>query len=219
MTPVLLLSDGYLANGSEPWRLPDLAELPDFPVRFRESPDGFSPYLRDPETLARPWAVPGTPGLEHRIGGLEKQDGTGNVSYDPQNHAHMVRTRAEKVARIAAEIPDLEVDGDPDGGPLLVLGWGSTAGAITGAVTIARRAGLRVSCAHLHHLNPFPKNLGAVLDRFERVLVPEMNLGQLAMLLRARFLKPVISYPKVEGKPFFRSDIHRRIVETLGVEK
>jgi len=216
MTPVVLLSDGYLANGAEPWRLPDVEALPDFPVRFHESPDGFAPYRRDAETLARPWAIPGTPGLEHRIGGLEKQDGSGNVSYDPLNHARMIETRAAKVAGIAREIPDLEVHGDPGGGALLVLGWGSTAGAITGAVNLARREGLAVSRAHLHHLNPFPANLGEVLGRFERVLVPEMNMGQLAMLLQARYLKPVVSYPKVEGKPFFRSEVHRKIRQVLG---
>jgi 2-oxoglutarate ferredoxin oxidoreductase subunit alpha len=219
MTPVVLLSDGYLANGSEPWRLPAVAELTDFPVEFRTSPEGFAPYLRDTETLARPWAIPGTAGLEHRIGGLEKQDGTGNVSYDPANHEHMVRTRAEKIARIARDIPDLEVHGEDggSGGPLLVLGWGSTEGAITGAVNLARREGLKVARAHLHHLNPFPRNLGEVLARFERVLIPEMNLGQLALLIQGRYLKPVVSYAKVEGKPFFRHEVHRKIREVLGV--
>jgi 2-oxoglutarate ferredoxin oxidoreductase subunit alpha len=215
MTPVVLLSDGFLANGSEPWRLPSVADLPDFPVDFATGADGFAPYGRDPETLARPWAIPGTPGLEHRVGGLEKQDGTGNVSYDAQNHARMVSLRAEKVARIEREIPDVEVHGDPAGGGLLVLGWGSTAGAITGAVNRSRREGLSVSYAHLHHLNPFPRNLGDVLARYERVLVPEMNTGQLAMLLQARYLKPVVSFPKVEGKPFFRHEIHGRIRELI----
>ncbi|KAB2964012.1 MAG: 2-oxoacid:acceptor oxidoreductase subunit alpha [Thermoanaerobaculia bacterium] len=215
MTPVVLLSDGYLANGSEPWRLPEVADLPDFPVEFHTRSEGFAPYTRDPATLARPWAIPGTPGLEHRVGGLEKQDGSGNVSYDALNHERMVRLRAEKVERVQREIPDLEVHGDPQGGPLLVLGWGSTEGAITGAVNLARRAGLPVSRAHLHHLNPFPGNLPEVLARFERVLVPEMNSGQLAMLLQARFLKPVTSFQKVQGKPFFRQDIHQRILEVL----
>ena len=216
MTPVVLLSDGYLANGSEPWRLPEVDALPDFPVEFHTRPEGFAPYSRDPETLVRPWAIPGTPGLEHRIGGLEKQDGTGNVSYDPQNHEHMIHMRAEKVARIARDIPLLQVFGEPEGGPLLVLGWGSTAGAITGAVNLARREGLKVARAHLHHLNPFPANLGDVLARFERVLVPEMNLGQLALLLQGRYLKQVVSFPKVQGKPFFRSEIHQKIRELLG---
>jgi 2-oxoglutarate ferredoxin oxidoreductase subunit alpha len=215
MTPVLLLSDGYLANGSEPWKLPTVEALPDFPARFRDDPAGFAPYVRDPETLARPWAIPGTPGLEHRIGGLEKQDGTGNVSYDPDNHERMVHLRAEKVARIANEIPPLEVHGDADGGPLLVLGWGSTAGAITGAVNQARRDGLKVSRAHLHHLNPFPGNLGEVLERFDRVLVPEMNLGQLALLLQGRFLKRIDSYSKVQGKPFFRHDVLEKVHELM----
>jgi 2-oxoglutarate ferredoxin oxidoreductase subunit alpha len=216
MTPVVLLSDGYLANGAEPWRLPDVARLPDFPVEFHDSPVGFAPYARDPGTLARPWAIPGTPGLEHRIGGIEKQDGSGNVSYDPVNHDHMVRLRAEKVARIAQDIPALEVHGDPEGGPLLVLGWGSTAGAITGAVNLARREGLAVSRAHLRYLNPFPANLAEVLSRFDQVLIPEMNLGQLALLIQGRFLKPVISYTKVEGKPFYRHEIRTRIGELLG---
>ncbi len=215
MTPVVLLSDGYLANGSEPWRLPEVAELPEFPVEFHSQPAGFQPYARDPVTLARPWAIPGTAGLEHRIGGLEKQEGSGNVSYDPLNHERMVLLRAEKVARMAAEIPDLEVDGAP-GDELLVLGWGSTAGAITGAVNLARKSGLKVSRAHLRHLNPFPRNLGEVLARFERVLVPEMNLGQLALLLQGRYLKPVLSYPKVQGKPFFRHEIVAKIREILG---
>jgi 2-oxoglutarate ferredoxin oxidoreductase subunit alpha len=215
MVPVVLLSDGYIANGSEPWKLPDPAALPEFAVARRTDPEGFTPYLRDPATLARPWAVPGTPGLEHRIGGLEKEDVTGNVSYDPANHERMTRLRAAKVERVVAEIPDLEVEGDPDGGPLLVLGWGSTAGAITGAVNAAREEGLPVSRAHLRWLNPFPANLGDVLARFERVLVPEMNSGQLALLLRARFLKDVTSYGKVQGRPFFRSEISDRIRQML----
>jgi 2-oxoglutarate ferredoxin oxidoreductase subunit alpha len=211
MVPVVLLSDGYIANGSEPWKLPDLGALAPLPVQFATDPEGFAPYSRDPATLARPWAVPGTAGLEHRIGGLEKADVSGNVSYDPANHERMVVLREEKVARIADGIPDLEVHGDPEGGPLLVLGWGSTAGAITGAVEQARREGLPVSRAHLRHLNPFPKNLGAVLARFERVLVPEMNRGQLAFVLRGRFLEDVVSYSKVQGRPFFRDEIYQKI--------
>jgi 2-oxoglutarate/2-oxoacid ferredoxin oxidoreductase subunit alpha len=214
MLPVVILSDGYIASGSEPWKLPDVATLPDLRVEFRTDPVGFTPYLRDPETLARPWAIPGTPGLEHRIGGLEKEDVTGNVSYDPANHEHMVRLRAEKVERIARDIPPLEVDG-PAAGSLLVLGWGSTAGAITGAVNEARRRGLAVSRAHLRHLNPMPQNLGEVLAQFASVLVPEMNLGQLSLLLRARFLKDIISLTKVQGRPFTRSEILDRIVELL----
>jgi 2-oxoglutarate ferredoxin oxidoreductase subunit alpha len=215
MVPVVLLSDGYIANGSEPWKLPSVEELPDLRIDFRTDPAGFHPYERDPETLSRPWAIPGTPGLEHRIGGLEKENVTGNVSYDPVNHENMVHLRAEKVARIAREIPDLQVSGDPDGGDLLVLGWGSTSGAITGAVGSARRKGLSVSRAHLRHLNPFPANLGDVLKRFDRVLVPEMNLGQLALLLRARYLKDVITLSKVQGKPFSRQEILDKIQSIL----
>jgi 2-oxoglutarate ferredoxin oxidoreductase subunit alpha len=219
MVPVVVLSDGYIANGSEPWRLPAIEELPDLRHDFyTEAVDEFLPYQRDPETLARPWAIPGTPGLEHRIGGLEKQDGTGNVSYDPANHEKMTHLRAEKVERVAQEIPDLEVFGDPEGGDLLVLGWGSTHGSITGAVNMARRQGLSVSRAHLRYLNPFPRNLGEVLSRFDKVLVPEMNSGQLALLLRARYLKDVITYSKVQGRPFYRSEILAKVCEILEVD-
>jgi len=214
MLPVMILSDGYIATGSEPWMLPEVSSLPDLRVEFRTDPEGFTPYVRDPETLARPWAIPGTPGLEHRVGGLEKEDVTGNVSYDPMNHEHMVLLRAEKVARIARDIPELAVDG-PSAGRLLVLGWGSTAGAITGAVNAARRQGLAVSRAHLRYLNPLPTNTGEVLARFERVLVPEMNLGQLALLLRARFLQDVTSFCKVQGRPFTRTEILDRIAQLL----
>ncbi|HLB83816.1 MAG TPA: 2-oxoacid:acceptor oxidoreductase subunit alpha, partial [Steroidobacteraceae bacterium] len=181
MVPVILLSDGYLANGAEPWKLPALSDLPDLAVEFRTDPQGFTPYLRDPRTLARPWAIPGTPGLEHRIGGIEKQEGTGNVNYEPQNHERMVHLRAEKVARIAQDLPLLEVDGDPEG-ELLVVGWGSTRGAIIGGVNAARLAGMRVSRAHFRWLNPLPSNTGEVLSRFDKVLLPEMNMGQLALL-------------------------------------
>ncbi|MCL7366248.1 MULTISPECIES: 2-oxoacid:acceptor oxidoreductase subunit alpha [Streptomyces] len=206
-TPVFLLSDGYLANGSEPWRIPEPDELPDLAVRFAQGPnhtldDGtevFWPYKRDPHTLARPWAVPGTPGLEHRIGGIEKQDGTGNISYDPANHDFMVRTRQAKVDGI--DVPDLEVD-DPDGARTLVLGWGSTYGPITAAVRRLRTAGEEIAQAHLRHLNPFPANLGAVLARFDKVVVPEMNLGQLATLIRAKYLVDAQSYNQVNGMPF-----------------
>ncbi len=215
MVPVILLSDGYLANGAEPWRLPALEDLPDLNVELRTDPQGFQPYLRDPQTLARPWAMPGTPGLEHRIGGIEKQERSGNVNYDPDNHEHMVQLRAEKVARVADRLPPLEVDGDPEG-ELLVIGWGSTKGAIIGGVNLARRHGMRVARAHFRWLNPLPKNTGEVLARFDKVLLPEMNLGQLALLLRARFLKDVISYTKVQGRPFFRQQVHDRIVEVLG---
>ena len=215
MVPVVLLSDGYIANGSEPWKLPRVEDLPDLRTEFRTDPVGFHPYERDPETLSRPWAIPGTPGLEHRIGGLEKEDVTGNVSYDPANHERMIHLRAEKVARIANDIPDLEVFGDPQGGELLVLGWGSTAGAITGAVNVSRRDGLPVSRAHLRYLNPFPKNLGEVLARFNKVLIPEMNLGQLSLLVRARFIKDAISLTKVQGQPFTRQQIQEKIRQIL----
>jgi 2-oxoglutarate/2-oxoacid ferredoxin oxidoreductase subunit alpha len=214
MVPVVLLSDGYIANGSEPWKLPRIEDLPDLRTEFRTDPQGFLPYQRDPETLSRPWAIPGTPGLEHRIGGLEKEDGSGNVSYDPANHERMIHLRAEKVERIARDIPPVEVFGE-ESGELLVLGWGSTQGAITGAVNVARKRGVKVSRAHLRYLNPFPANLGDVLSRFERVLVPEMNLGQLALLLRARYLKDVQSLTKVKGQPFSRQDILAKIQEIL----
>ncbi|WP_130797416.1 2-oxoacid:acceptor oxidoreductase subunit alpha [Streptomyces otsuchiensis] len=207
-TPVFLLSDGYLANGSEPWRVPDTEELPDLRVPFATAPnhtldDGtevFWPYKRDPETLARPWAVPGTAGLEHRVGGIEKQDGTGNISYDPANHDHMVRTRQAKVDGVT--VPDLTVD-DPDGeARVLVLGWGSTYGPITAAVRRIRRVGGHIAQAHLRHLNPFPANLGDVLAAYDHVIVPEMNLGQLATLLRARYLTDIQSVTQVTGLPF-----------------
>jgi 2-oxoglutarate ferredoxin oxidoreductase subunit alpha len=214
MVPVVLLTDGYIANGSEPWNLPRVEDLPDLQVDFWSDAETFEPYRRDPETLARPWAIPGTPGLEHRIGGLEKEDVTGNVSYDALNHEKMTQYRMEKVARIADDISDLEVVGD-ESGDLLVLGWGSTLGAITGAVKAARRDGLKVGQAHLRYINPFPKNLEEVLSRFEQVLVPEMNTGQMAFLLQGRFLKPIVSFTKVQGKPFFRSEIYHKIKELL----
>jgi 2-oxoglutarate ferredoxin oxidoreductase subunit alpha len=221
-TPVILLSDGYLANGAEPWLLPDLESLPDISVPFATEPnhtdaDGtttFWPYLRDEDTLARPWAIPGTPGLQHRIGGIEKQDGTGNVNYDPENHEHMVRLRAEKIARIDTDIPDLEVD-DPDAADLLVLGWGSTWGVAQQAVRQARDRGMKVAHAHLVHLNPFPSNLGDVLGRYERILVPEMNLGQLSRLVRAEYLVDARSLSKVQGLPFRASEVEAAIEEML----
>ena len=217
MVPVLLLSDGYLANGSEPWLLPDPQELPDLRVDFWTDVDGFQPYRRDEKTLARPWAIPGTAGLEHRIGGLEKENLTGNVSYDPTNHELMTHLRAEKVARIAQDVPDLEVAG-AESGDLLVLGWGSTLGAITGAVRTANAEGLKVGRAHLRYLNPFPKNLAAVLDRFDKVMIPEMNMGQLAFLIQGTFGRNVISYSKVQGKPFYRFEILAKIKEILGAQ-
>lgn len=222
-TPVILLSDGYLGNGSEPWRIPEVSELPDLSAEFAfatpadKPADGgdFKPFTRDPRTLARPWAVPGTPGLEHRIGGIEKADGSGNISYDPDNHDLMVRTRAAKVDGIANSIPPLEVE-DPSGAArLLVLGWGSTYGSIGAAVRRARRAGHAVAQAHLRHLNPFPANLGEVLRRYDKVLVPEINLGQLALLLRGKYLVDVISYNRVRGLPFRAAELAEAIEEVL----
>ena len=214
MTPVFYLSDGYLANGAEPWRLPDIEALPRIDVRFASDPESFRPFGRDPETLARNWAIPGTPGLEHRIGGIEKQDVTGNVSYDPANHEHMVRLRAEKVERIADDLPPIEIFGDPEG-KVLVVGWGSTYGSITSAVERLQAQGKSVSSIHLRYLNPFQHDLGEILSRFERVLVPEMNLGQLALLLRARYLVDAITYAKVQGRPFKIAEITARIEQLL----
>ena len=211
MTPVILLSDGYIANGAEPWKLPRIEDLPPIDAAHAVDTEGFLPFSRDAETLARPWAIPGTPGLEHRIGGIEKADGTGNVSYDALNHEGMVHLRADKVARVARDIPKAQVDGDPDG--LLVLGWGSTYGAITSAVRHARTAGRRVGHLHLRHLNPMPANLGEVLARYEHVLVPEINLGQLALLIRAKFLRNVVQLNKVQGQPFKESEIMAKIEE------
>lgn len=214
MTPVLFLSDGYLANGSEPWLIPHSSELPDISPKFWTEKEGFFPYLRDEKTLARPWALPGTPGLEHRIGGLEKQHITGNVSYDPENHERMVRLRAEKIERIVDDIPELQVEGDQEG-DLLVLGWGSTYGAIKTAVEAKRQAGYSVSHAHLRYLNPFPRNLGEVLYKFKAVLIPEVNLGQLSKLIRAKYLVPTIGFNKVQGVPFRSSEIEKKIDELL----
>lgn len=215
MVPVVYLSDGYLANSAEPWAIPDVGTLPRIPITFHTDPETFHPYARDPATLSRPWAVPGTPGLEHRIGGLEKEHITGEVSYDARNHEAMVRLRAEKVDRIAEDIPPLEVLGSPAGGKLLVLGWGGTAGAIEHAVRRARAAGGDVSAAHLRYLNPFPANLGEVLARFDRVLVPELNLGQLLLLVRARYLVDAVGLNRVEGRPFKIGEIQEKIEELL----
>ncbi|MFE4796671.1 2-oxoacid:acceptor oxidoreductase subunit alpha [Streptomyces sp. NPDC057908] len=219
-TPVFLLSDGYLANGSEPWKIPEIDELPDLRVQFatgtnHELADGtevFWPYKRDPQTLARPWAVPGTPGLEHRIGGIEKQDGSGNISYDPANHDFMVRTRQAKVDGI--EVPDLEVD-DPGEARTLVLGWGSTYGPITAAVRRLRAAGQPIAQAHLRNLNPFPRNLGEALKRYDKVVVPEMNLGQLATLIRAKYLVDARSYNQVNGMPFKAEQLATALKEAI----
>ncbi len=216
MVPVILLSDGYLANGAEPWRIPDVSELPSFPVHFETNPTDFMPYRRNPDTLARPWAVPGTPGLEHRIGGLEKQDVSGNINYEPLNHERMVRLRAAKVESIAQDIPDAVPVGDPDG-DLLLVAWGSTYGAITAAVAAQRDRGRRIGHLHLRHLNPLPRNVGQVLKRYKRVLVPEMNLGQLVMVLRAKFLVDAQGLNKIQGKPFKQSEVEAAIEEALGI--
>jgi len=216
-TPVIVLTDGYLANSAEPWCLPDLEALPDISVPFTTEPnhDGdFWPYLRDPETLARPWAVPGTPGLMHRVGGIEKRDGTGNVDYDPDNHDHMVRVRAAKVAGIANDIPEMEVDHD-EGANVLVLGWGSTEGVIKAGVRRVRANGKRVAQAHVHHLHPFPRNLGAVLGRYDRVLIPEMNLGQLSKMIRADFLVDVEGLNQAKGVPFRAAEIEAALMEMI----
>ncbi|HEX2027259.1 MAG TPA: 2-oxoacid:acceptor oxidoreductase subunit alpha [Nitriliruptorales bacterium] len=217
-TPVMLLTDGYLANGSEPWRLPDLAALPDLDPAFATAPNGedgtFLPFLRDPSTLARPWALPGTPGLEHRIGGLEKADVTGNISYDPDNHHRMTELRQAKIDGIARDLPPLGLDGAPTD-DLLVVGWGSTYGPIREAVRRVRADGGKVACLHLRHLNPFPADLGDLLRSFDRILVPEMNMGQLRLLLRARYLVDAEGYNKVRGQPFRAAELHAKIVGLL----
>jgi 2-oxoglutarate ferredoxin oxidoreductase subunit alpha len=214
MVPVIILSDGYLANGAEPWKVPTVAELPQIPVVFETNPEGFLPYKRNPSTLARPWAIPGTPGLEHRVGGIEKQDVTGNINYEPLNHEHMVRTRAEKVEGIAQDIPEIVPDGDQSG-DLLIVAWGSTAGPITAAMKPMREKGHRIGHVHLRYLNPLPRNLGEVLKRYKKVLVPEMNMGQMSMILRAKFLVDAESYGKIQGKPFKQSEIEAKIEELL----
>ena len=214
MTPVFLLADGYLANHSEPWKIPDPDEIEPIEVDHRRDPEGFQPYVRDPETLSRPWVIPGTPGLEHRIGGLGKQNVSGNVSYAPEDHEEIVRIRAKKVEGIGEFIPDIEVSG-PDHGDLLVVGWGGTFGAIHAAVRQAQQEGRSVASAHLRYLNPFPKNLGEVLSRYEKILVAELNLGQLALLLKGHFLVPVTSLNKVQGQPFQIREIADKIREML----
>lgn len=214
MTPVYLLSDGYLANGAEPWKVPSSGDLPEFKVKYHTETKGFSPYARDPKTLSRPWAIPGTPGLEHRIGGLEKREGSGAVSYDSVNHERMSVLRREKIARIADEIPPLEVD-DPQGADLLVIGWGSTYGAIRAGVEQARERGLKVAQAHLRHLCPWPKNTAAVVKKYKKVLCPEMNLGQLSLLLRADTLVDVVALNKIQGQPFKAREILAGILDTI----
>ncbi|MGH9303849.1 MAG: 2-oxoacid:acceptor oxidoreductase subunit alpha, partial [Acidimicrobiales bacterium] len=225
-TPVILLSDGYLANGSEPWLLPDIAELADISTEFATGPNAidesgqpvFHPYARDPDTLAREWALPGTPGLEHRIGGLEKADVTGNVSYDPLNHEHMVRLRAQKIAGIAKDIAPIALDDETGDAEVLVLGWGSTYGAIAAAVRRVRALGHKAAHAHLTHLNPFPANLGEILAGYEKVIVAEGNLGQLARLVRAEFLVDAKPLTKVQGRPFRVAEIEHAIMVGLGQE-
>ena len=214
MVPVIVLSDGYLANGAEPWKIPDVSELPDIPVHFEKNAEDFHPYRRDPNTLARPWAIPGTPGLEHRVGGIEKQDVTGNINYDPLNHERMVRLRAAKVEAVADDIPDVVPAGDQSG-ELLIVAWGSTHGPITAALKTARKKGQSVGHVHLRHLNPLPKNLGDVLKRYRHILVPEMNMGQLLMILRAKYLVDAQGYNKIQGKPFKQSEIEQKIDEIL----
>lgn len=215
VTPVIVLSDSYLANGSEPWMVPALDDLPSFPVTFPSADDGpFRAYHRDPETLARPWAIPGTPGLEHRVGGIEKADGSGNVSYDPDNHEHMVKLRADKVARVTQDIPATQIAGDPDA-EVLVVGWGSTLGAITDAVGRVRKQGHKIASIHLRHLNPFPGDLGDILSRYERVVVPEINTGQLAHLLRATYLVVTVSAARVRGKPLRVDDLTRDLLDAV----
>jgi len=221
-TPVYLLSDGYLANGSEPFRIPDKEDLPDLKIKFatqsnkilEDGKEVFWPYLRDEETLARPLALPGTKGLEHRIGGIEKADGSGNISYDPINHEFMVKIREAKIKKIADYIPELDVD-DPDNARVLVLGWGSTYGAILTAVNEVRESGHSIARAHLTYLNPFPKNLAQVIGRYEKVLIPEMNTGQLALLIRSAFLKDVIQLNKIQGVPFKVSEIKAALISLL----
>ena len=214
MVPVFYLSDGYLANGAEPWAVPKIEDLPKIEIKFATDPANFMPYARNEVTLARPYALPGTPGLEHRIGGIEKQNITGNVNYDPENHHLMVKLRQEKVDRAAADIPLLEVFGDKSG-KVLVIGWGSTYGSITSAVEKMRSDGKSVSSVHLRHLNPFPSNLGEILSSFERVIVPEMNLGQLCTMIRAKYLIDAIPFSKVKGRPFQIREIIRKVEEYL----
>lgn len=213
MTPVVLLTDGYLANGAEPWNIPHVKDLPEIKVEFRTEKEGFFPYSRD-ENFARPWVKPGTPGLEHRIGGLEKQHITGNVSYDTQNHEFMVKMREQKVQNIANDIPLLEVDGEPEG-ELLIIGWGSTYGSITAARERLNAKGYKVSRIHLRYLNPFPKNLGEIIKKFKKILIPELNLGQLKKLIRSEFLVDAIGLDKIQGLPFKASEIEKKVIELL----
>jgi 2-oxoglutarate/2-oxoacid ferredoxin oxidoreductase subunit alpha len=216
MVPVILLSDGYLANGAEPWRVPDAEDIPDIPVQFAKDPTDFKPYRRNPDTLARPWAIPGTPGLEHRIGGLEKQDVSGNINYEPLNHENMVRIRAAKVAGIVQDIPDAIAAGDQEG-DLLIVAWGSTHGSITAAVKSQRAQGRRIGHLHLRYLNPLPANLAQIFKRYKKILVPELNMGQLLWLLRAKYLVDAVGLNKIQGRPFKQAELEQKIEEILGV--
>jgi 2-oxoglutarate/2-oxoacid ferredoxin oxidoreductase subunit alpha len=216
MVPVIILSDGYLANGAEPWRIPSVEEIPRIPVRFVNDPEGFQPYKRNPETLSRPWAIPGTLGLEHRIGGLEKQDVTGNVNYEPLNHENMVRIRAAKIDAILQDVPNVMPMGDSEG-DLLIVSWGSTFGAITQAVNGQREKGRKIGHLHLRHLNPLPANVGDILKRYKQVLVPELNMGQLLWVLRAKYLVNAVGLNKIQGRPFKQVELDQKIEEMLGL--
>jgi 2-oxoglutarate ferredoxin oxidoreductase subunit alpha len=216
MVPVIVLSDGYLANGAEPWRIPALEDIPSIPVHFETKAEGFQPYRRNPDTLARPWAIPGTPGLEHRIGGLEKQDVTGNVNYEPLNHEKMVRIRAAKVEAITQDIPHVMPMGDLEG-DLLIVSWGSTCGSIMQSVKAQRELGRKIGHLHLRYLNPLPANVGDILKRYKKVLVPELNMGQLLWVLRAKFLVNAVGLNKIQGRPFKQSELDQKIEEMLGI--
>ena len=215
MMPVFLLTDGYLANGSEPWLIPTLEEMPEINHRKRTNPEGYKPYLHDPETLARDWAIPGTPNMEHRVGGLEKSEGDGNVSYDPINHHQMTKLRHDKVEIITKDIPKAKPYGE-SAGQLLVIGWGSTFGAIRSAVELAIEDGMSVSHLHIRHINPFPSNLGEVLVKYQKILIPELNMGQLSMLIRSKYLVDAIGFNKIQGKPFTLHEVYNKIKEMIG---
>ena len=214
MTPVILLTDGYLAQGTNPFKVPKLSDLPDIPVKFATDPEGFQPYMRDEKTLARPWAIPGTPNLEHTIGGLEKKDISGIVSQGPDNHQRMVELRAKKIEGIVNDIPLATVEGEQSG-DLLIIGWGGTYGAIKDAFDTLRGEGKKISFCHLTHLNPLPKNLGEILSNFERILVPELNMGQLKFLLQAKFLRPILGLNKVQGTPLQEFEVVEKVLELL----
>src|SRR5258708_5944402 len=216
MVPVIILSDGYLANGAEPWRIPELSDIPDSRVKFASDPNGFLPYKRDPQTLARPWAVRGTPGFEHRIGGLEKQDPTGNINYEPLNHENMVRIRAAKVAAIAQDIPNVLPAGDLEG-DLLIVAWGSTSGSITAALKAQRARGRKIGHLHLRYINAPPSNAAYISHHYTRTLVPELNMGQLLWVLRAKYLVDAVGLNKIQGRPFNQADLKPKIEEMLGL--